>query len=325
MAALADNISEMFRTLLDISRIDMGVLETHVGNVALGPIFESVERQLQLEASERGLSLRIWPTRLSVSSDGHALERIVINLARNAVRHTRQGKVIVHARRRGDSVRIEVWDSGPGIPEDKRQAIFDEFVQLEPESSGGRRGIGLGLAIVHRLTQMLHHPLAVDSVEGRGTRFTVTVPLAQSPVTAAPPPAGGALSVANGLVLVVDDHDAERNAVQDLLVSWHCRTLTAADVGGALRAIDASPLLPDAVLCDLRLGDDNGIRAVAEIRARLGYPVPAVIVTGDLGTEGVAEIEASGMPHLYKPVLPEQLRNVLGKMIADGRAMTTSS
>src|SRR5262249_3709058 len=173
-------MNELFNALLDISKLDAGVLAPNVTEFPVERVLDRIETNFTGVAREKGLSLRVVPSKTWVCSDAILLERILLNLVSNAIRYTSRGGVLLGCRRRGAQLRIEVWDTGRGIPEDQRQNIFDEFYQIADPGGEQRVGLGLGLAIVDRLCRLLDHPIELSSKIGRGSRFAITVPLAQA-------------------------------------------------------------------------------------------------------------------------------------------------
>jgi CheY-like chemotaxis protein/anti-sigma regulatory factor (Ser/Thr protein kinase) len=240
-------------------------------------------------------------------SDATYLRRIVQNLLANAVNYTRSGKVLLGARHLPGAVRIEVWDTGPGIPETEHASIFREFRRLP--GSEGTTGLGLGLAIVERASTLLRHPIEIASVEGRGTGFRVTVPRAEGPSPAGPTAAGAvAFDPGSMTVLLVENDTAVATAFATLLEAWGVGALTAPGAEAALALLEDLGLAPDVILADYHLGEGaDGIAAIAALRARHG-PIPAMVVTADRTPEVAALCAAAGVSLMNKPVEPARLR-----------------
>lgn len=312
------SLTEMFDALLDISRLDAGAVAPEVVDFGLAPLFARLYEELGAQARVKGIALRSVPSRLVVRSDPVLFGRIVQNLLTNAIRYTQSGRVLLGARRRGNRVRVEVWDTGPGIADDRLQEIFQEFVQLE--GAKGRGGLGLGLSIVERLARLLGHELEVRSVPGRGSMFAVTAARGETPPAAA---AGAAAAPrADGLsgrcILVIDDDREILGGMQRLIERWGCRALLAADEVEALAQIEAFGGAPDAVLADYRLaGERTGPDVIDGLRQRLSAPVPAAIVTGEASKGPLEEIRARGLTVLHKPVRPAKLRAVLTQLLRE--------
>jgi len=310
-------LDRLFDELLDVSRLDAGVVEVRRANLALQTLFDRLESGFVGEAVAKGLQLRFVPTVLAVNSDPILLERVLTNLVSNALRYTQRGGVLVGARRRGPQVRVQVWDTGAGIPDDQRTLIFDEFYQIGNPGRDRRKGLGLGLAIVRRLTVLLDHPLTFRSVAGRGSCFEVTLPAADAPVVAAPmeeraPPAS---VFALARALVIDDDPDICEATCRLLAGWGVDVRTA---HGPVEAFDhlRQGFAPDVLLADLRLGQTiDGIGLVEQLRERLGTDVPALLISGDTGARELARVKGSGLLLLTKPVAPARLRSSLHALL----------
>ena len=258
------------------------------------------------------------PSRLYVRSDPVLLARILLNLAANALRYTRRGSVLIGCRRRGGYVRIEVWDTGVGIPPEQRQAIFQEFYQAADPQVGGQ-GLGLGLAIAARLAALLGTRIEVASRLGKGSVFAVEVPRGEPLAVPKPPvPAVGASDTLHGaLVLVVDDDALVREAMQSLLAQWGCTVLAAASGEEAVALLEGGDRLPDALLCDYRLpGAETGIDVIRQLHALAGRDIPAALVSADTAPESLRAVRASGYPLLPKPVAPAKLRALSEHLVA---------
>jgi signal transduction histidine kinase/CheY-like chemotaxis protein len=314
----ANALERQFAQLIDLSRLDAGVLTPERGSVALPALFERIVGEFAPQAAARGLAFRIAPTSLCVDSDAGLLERIVGNLVANAIRYTSHGGVLVGARRRGNRVAIDVVDTGIGIAPGDRERIFEEFYQIADRSAApsAGRGMGLGLAIVRRFADLLGHTVELESVPGEGSRFRVLAPRARSlrlrtqrAVQAPCLPASVPRSeLADRVVAVVDDDPATVDAMTTLFETWGATVVGAQTLDGLMTRIGDVARYPDLVVADLRLADgDSGIRAVRRLRDELGYPVPAIIVSGDTGTRADREARAAGLLLLGKPVVASTL------------------
>ncbi|MBU6483347.1 MAG: response regulator [Betaproteobacteria bacterium] len=314
----ANALERQFAQLIDLSRLDAGVLTPERGSVALPALFERIACEFAPQAAARGLAFRIAPTSLCVDSDAGLLERIVGNLVANAIRYTSHGGVLVGARRRGNRVAIDVVDTGVGIAAGDRERIFEEFYQVADRSAApsAGRGMGLGLAIVRRFADLLGHAVELDSVPGEGSRFRVLAPRARGlrlrTLRAVPAPGLPASvprsELADRVVAVVDDDPATVDAMTTLFETWGATVVGSQTLDGLMTRIGDVARYPDLVVADLRLADgDSGIRAVRRLRDELGYPVPAIIVSGDTGTHADREARAAGLLLLGKPVVPSTL------------------
>lgn len=313
-------IEDLLKTLLDISKLDAGVTTTDVRSVALCDLFGSLQSDFAPIVAQKGLRFRVRPTTAHVATDPQLMRRILQNLISNAVRYTHAGGVLVGVRRADpDAVRIEVVDTGAGIPAAEHQAVFEEFHRGSARAADGQAGLGLGLAIVRRMVQALGHRLAMRSVEGRGTVFSVTVPVAAPALPSAAEPAVraalGTFGVADARVLVVENDETVMRATQSLLARWHCRVEPARSVSEAATAF-ASDDPPDIVLADYHLdAGETGLDAVAVVRDLSGRPVPAVVITANYTDEVARKVRAAGCELMMKPVKPAELRALMAHIL----------
>jgi len=257
-----------------------------------------------------------------VNSDAILLERIVRNLVTNAVRYTRSGGVLIGVRRRGRDIRIDVVDTGIGIAAVDRSRVFDEFVQLAatPRHHAGGRGMGLGLAIVRRLADLLGHAIEMESAPGRGSRFSVTVPRAARSIpvvhrceASVARATASAQALAGTNVVIVDDDPAVVDAMRALFASWRATACGGDAASSALAALaaasDGAYPRVDLIIADLRLADGaSGIDAIVELRSQLDTEAPALIVSGDTSAAARVEVETAGIRLLVKPVVASALR-----------------
>jgi CheY-like chemotaxis protein/anti-sigma regulatory factor (Ser/Thr protein kinase) len=260
------------------------------------------------------------PSSAWVHSDYILLERILFNLVSNAVRYTARGRIMVGCRRRGRLLRIEVCDTGPGIPAAERENIFGEFYRLSETQRDSSAGLGLGLAIVERLCRLLDHRIALASVEGKGSRFTVEVPLAvarteaaERPSTARPVPAPGF----NGeLVFVIDDDPLVRDGMAGLFRSWGCRVAVGSSDLISVDGLARHPERPDLIVSDFRLPQGKtGIEIIESLRRAYNAQIPAFLISGDTNTEPQREARARGLQLLHKPITPMALRAMFNQIL----------
>jgi len=313
------SMNELFEALLDMTKLDAGILQANPAEFSVQRLLERIETTFADAARKKGLRLRVVASGAWVSSDPILLERILLNLVSNAVRYTARGGVVVGCRRRGKELRIDVCDTGAGIPEDQRRNIFGEFYQLAGPDPDRRSGLGLGLAIVDRLGRLLGHPVELDSHPGRGSRFSVSVPLAAQPRGAAEMPAPSLVVTdpARGKrVIVIDDDALVLDGMRGILQSWGCQVQTAASGAAALACLAEDGGQPDLIISDSRLADGKtGIEAIERLREALGVPVPAFVITGDTAPERLREASAGGFHLLHKPVSPMALRTTLNRLL----------
>lgn len=312
-------LEDLIRTLLDLSKLDAGVMKPELRDFELNEVLEPLARDFAYFAQKRGLKLKIFPSKLYVRSDPSMLRRILQNLLANALRYTAHGGVLVGARRRGDRVMVQVSDTGPGIPEAKREAIFQEFKRAHSDIPG-ETGFGLGLAIVRRFAQALDHPIRLASNIGRGSTFCVRLPSA-APVPKnlpAPPPLMRLFHspVAGAKILLIENEPSVSEAMVALLERWGCDIAVATSGDEALERLRALPTAPHIVIADLHLNnDERGTQAIARVRAALGSDVPALIVTADHSTKSEDEVRAAGLEMLRKPVRPAEMRSLLSFLL----------
>ncbi len=315
--ASVEALEHLFAQLLDLSRLDAGALRPAPAIIALQPLFARLGADFAPQAVAAGLALRVVPTRMAVATDPMLLERVLRNLLANAVRYTPAGGIVLGARRRGGTVRIDVIDSGVGIAADDSTRIFDEFVQLAaaPRNHVGGRGLGLGLAIVRRLATLCGHRIELASTPGRGSRFSISVRHASEHGRTGPSPrlrgrsaAPLAPTLAGRRIVVVDDDPAVVAAMHALFASWHAVATGGADARSVLAArIDGVGV--DLIVADLRLaGGESGVEAIRQLRAHFGSDTPAIVVSGDTSTAAQAEVRAAGVKLLVKPVVAAALK-----------------
>ncbi len=317
-AASARAMEQLLDALLDISKLDAGVLTPHVEDFALESLLTRMQATFEPAAAARGLRLRAIPSHLVARSDPVLLERIVMNLVSNAVRNTDHGGVVIGCRRRGTKVRIEVWDSGRGIPEDKLAEIFQEFVQLANPERDRNKGLGLGLAIVERLALLLGHRIDLRSKPGKGSVFAVELPAGEANRVNALPRAlhGTNRQLRGAFVVVVDDEGLVRDGMCGLLTDWGCHVIAAASGDEAIGELQARSRIPDLIISDYRLRDgETGLDVIRRLQGPPGKPVPALLISGDTAPERLREATASGHHLLHKPVQPAKLRAMLSHLL----------
>jgi CheY-like chemotaxis protein len=312
--ASVEALERLFSALMDISKLDAGAIAPRRTAFALAPMLERLEREFAPLASAKGLRLAVVPTRAWVESDPMLLERILANLASNAVRYTERGGVVLGARRCAGRIALEAWDSGVGIAPAERERIFEEFYQVagQPRTAASK-GMGLGLAIIRRLATLLGHPLRLRSEPGKGSRFSIEVPRA-APIAAASVATSGiaaapAAPLAGVRIAVVDDEAIVLEGMHALLGTWGATVIGATSCDALLSALGEALAYPDLVIADYRVGrDELGTEVVARLRHELGVAVPALLISGDSSAETLDTLRCSGLDFLLKPVLPEELK-----------------
>ncbi|RRV29328.1 sensor histidine kinase [Pseudomonas sp. o96-267] len=306
---------DLITDLLDISRLENGRITPDRHAFALSSLFDTLAAEFGVLAAEQGIDLRVRGSRQWIDSDIKLLRRVLQNFLTNAFRYAK-GRVVLGVRREGNQLRLEVWDRGMGIPEDKRKVIFEEFKRLDSHQTRAEKGLGLGLAIADGLCRVLSHRLEVRSWPGKGSVFSVSVPLARKP---APKQQGPALPAVDGQplqgtqVICIDNEDSILTGMYSLLSRWGCQVWTARN------RLECEHLLsedvrPQLALIDYHLDEgETGTELMAWLRTRLGEPVPGVVISADGRPELVAEVHAAGLDYLPKPVKPAALRALLSR------------
>jgi len=311
-------LENSFGAMLDISRLDAGVVQKVPQTFPVRDLFRRLYQQFGGDAEARDLSLRFRAARRIVLSDPLLLERVLANLVQNALRYAQRGGVLVAARRHPHGVALEVWDTGVGIAPDKIEMIFHEFYQVDNPERDRSRGLGMGLAIVRRLCNLLEHSLQVRSTPGRGSVFRVIVPAGDLGTIEAPPLEADTLpprAVARVTILLVDDERAIREATRELLRPMLVDVIVAATIAEAVELAKQSSASIDLILSDWRLrGQENGIDAVRAVRAVCGDSTPAVLITGDTSPELLKLAHESGLIILHKPLQPRELVRLVERL-----------
>jgi signal transduction histidine kinase/ActR/RegA family two-component response regulator len=316
--AAIDAMNELFNALLDMSRLDAGMLELDVTDFPVERLLRRMETTFAEAARAKGLRLSVVPSSAWIRSDFILLERILLNLVSNAVRHTERGGVVIGCRCRGEQLRLEVWDSGTGIPETEQKNIFGEFYRLSTGGPDPRGGLGLGLSIVDRLGRLLGHPIELTSTLGKGSRFSISVPAvserhaAEAPV----PPVTAVDPVTGKLIVVIDDDALVLDGMRRTLQSWGCTAMVADSDTAALARLAEAGQPPDLIISDYRLaGGKTGVEAIECLRRAMGAAIPAFLISGDTSPERLRDVRASGYHLLPKPVPLMTLRAMLNRVL----------
>ncbi len=309
-------IEELLKTILDLSKLEAGVIQPNFKPIALNQLFHSLIVDIEPIARDKGLAVRWRPTFGVVRSDPVMLRQVLQNLLANAVRYTNRGSILLAARRRGDDYRIEVWDTGPGIEAAEQERIFEEF-QRGRSAGNGAAGFGLGLAIVLRTTEALGHSIGLCSEVGRGTCFKVSAPATiDLPQEIAPSRSLEkklAYGFARAKVILIDNDEGVLSAMRTLLERWQCQVETACDLAEVEKLLAAAdPRQPDIVLADFHLDHGAcGLDGIKLVREKWGEDIPAIVITADhtLAVEG--QVVSSACEILRKPVRPAELRALM--------------
>jgi signal transduction histidine kinase len=315
-------MEQLFEGLLDLSKLEAGVVQPRLGPVSVDLLFDRLSQYFRPIATDRGLDMRFRSDGEWVTADAALLEQVLGNLLSNALRYTVRGGVLVAARLRASSVRLEVWDTGAGIAAEDLRRIFDEFVQVGNAERDRRMGLGLGLSIARRSGALIGAKIDVASRLGRGSRFGFDLPAATPSLPAVPRDDNKAhlhaidlrLRRASGLkLLIVDDDTSVRSALGELLTRWNVPFDAAADADSALALLNSGECY-GLVLADYRLpGRLNGLDLIAAIAARQSFPAPtAALITADFSPDLVSAARDAGVPVFLKPLQPTKLRAILG-------------
>jgi signal transduction histidine kinase/CheY-like chemotaxis protein len=319
----ADTMDGLFRDLLDISRLDAGAVQPEPADFAIGVLLERIRVEFEPQARARGLRLKVMPSRAYVRTDTALVERILRNFTANAMRYTERGRILIGCRRIGSSLRVAVYDTGPGIAPEHQRAVFEEFFQIGNPNRDRSRGIGLGLAIVERLSRLLNAHITLRSRAGRGSMFAVDLPLVAS-ARATPPVirrASGDAPLSGAQLVVIDDELPILDAMRGLLEQWGAHVVTARGGEDALAQLASATRVPDALICDFRLADDeDGSATIDAICAEFNEDIPALILTGDTGPDRLWRLKDSGYRVLHKPVDAETLREALGELLGHAQS-----
>jgi Na+/proline symporter/CheY-like chemotaxis protein/two-component sensor histidine kinase len=311
--ASLDAVEEIFGALLDISRLDSGAMKPEIVGFRIDDLLRQLEVEFAPLAQEKGLELGFVPCSLAVQSDRRLLRRLLQNLVSNAIKYTLEGRVLVGCRRRNGRLRIDVYDTGLGIPRSKQRAIFQEFHRLD-RGAKVARGLGLGLSIVERIARVLDHQLSLASAVGRGSQFSVEVPLSATVPVSQPQHQARELDhvrLSGVTVLCLDNDLAILDGMESLLGGWGCRVFKAPDLERAMDVIAQAKAVPDGLLVDYHLDDGDGIEAIRRLRGRFGTDLTAILITADRSPRVREEARANDIQVLNKPLKPAALRALL--------------
>ncbi|MEP3277972.1 MAG: ATP-binding protein [Stappiaceae bacterium] len=319
-------MDELLKTLLDISKLDSGIMKPEIVDVSIDRLFDSLKSDMAPIAAQSGLEVRFRCSGLHARSDRMMLRRILQNIIGNAIRYTDKGGVVIGTRQRDTMVQIDIVDTGIGIPEDEIEAVFEEFYRGSQRHTSGRRfqgGLGLGLSIVQRMVSTLGHQLSVTSIPGRGSSFRLRVPVSQQSDIEQ---TGEVIQSRNGPldrliganVLVVENDIPVINAMTALLGSWRCNVRSACGIEEIDAFLADTDWRPDIVLADLHLDNDVwGTDVVGEIRNHTRLDLPAVIITAGSSDDLAEKLSKTNIELMQKPVKPAELRALMAHLLAN--------
>ncbi len=319
-----EDVENLLGTLVDISKLDAGVIKPDIAPFAVSELLENLAVEFRQIAGSEQLRLDFIPCSALVRSDIQLLARILRNLLTNAIRYTPSGRVMLGCRRRRQSLSIEVWDTGVGIPEDKLEEIFHEFKRGEGVRPQQDRGLGLGLAIVEKIARILGHRIQVSSVPGRGSKFAIEVPLAKRAPKATPEVASTDLlleRLKGARVWVLDNDTAICAGMRTLLEGWGCQVVTALSEQDLAGQVDNFHADADLIIADYHLDNGcNGVDVVETVNARRASPLPALMITANYSNELKQQVRELGHMLMHKPVRPMKLKTAMCHMMEQGHS-----
>ena len=315
----------LFNELLDISKLDACTIKPNITEFPVSDLLAELALDFTQLAKNNGLPFRIHPSSFIIRSDQALLSRILRNLVSNAIRYTPKGGVLVGCRRRKKSVLIQIWDTGLGIPNSEQKHIFDEFYQLNNPERDRNKGLGLGLAIVARLSNLLQHKIRIESKIKKGSVFSIEVPLASGrtvqPKTSKENEAAH-LDITGLNVLLVEDDELILSTMRELFEKWGCNVCAASSLDNAMNHLGSLISRLDLIIADYRLREKTtGIQVIDKLESALNRKVPAIIVTGDTSPQILQEINQSGRYVLHKPVTPQKLRQFISEVLTGENAI----
>jgi signal transduction histidine kinase/CheY-like chemotaxis protein len=318
-------MDEMFRTLLDVSKLDAGAVKPQITVFPIAPLLGRTRVEFEPQARAKGLELRVQTSSAFAKSDPVLVERILRNLVSNAIRYTESGSVVVGCRRHHGALRVSVYDTGIGIEPADQSLVFEEFYQVGNPERDRTKGLGLGLAIVERLARLIGARITLRSSPGHGSVFAFDLQRAEPvelPALRLNRDGNGSRDLTGTLVVLVDDEELILDAAQTLLKQWNCTVIAATSGREALRQLATSTRPPDVLICDYRLRDgENGVAVAAALRNEFNADIPALLITGDTDPEQIRTIAASGLAVLHKPLREDELNDAICALCAPAGAL----
>lgn len=318
MGKSADALNGLFNSLLDVSRLDAEIIEFDPTHITARAMFDQLRAQFMQQTEEKGIQLHVEPELHIFYSDTILLERVLRNLISNAVQYTSHGSITLRCQDHisGSKV-VTLQDTGIGIPVEATDDVFSEYYQLNNPARDRRKGLGLGLAIVRRLCELMDMPLEMESVEGKGTLFRLIVPGGDpAQIQSIIIQEQTAMQATGRRVMVIDDEVQVLQSTRHMLEGWGCEVMLAESARDALKMIALTDEIPELIMSDYRLGGQHkGVDAIEAIRESVEFDVPAVIITGDNSPERLKEVKDTGLQLLHKPVSPEELYRVMHELL----------
>lgn len=315
-----DGLKALLERLLDLSKLDAGVVEPYISSCSLQEMFKRLEVRFTPLASAKKLKIEFCHNQLHVLSDSILLERILDNLISNAIYYTASGEIEINASKQQEQICIAIKDTGTGIPAEELENIFNEFYQLHNPERNRHKGLGLGLSIVKRLCALMQHTIIVASLTGNGSVFTLNLPSAKAQKKTSEikiPPARPSWDLHGLQVLIIDDEKSVLDASKELLQGWGCQVATADSCESAVVVVKQG-FIPELILADYRLRQSKtGVQAISLVEKILHQKIPAILITGDTAVERLKEATLSGHPILHKPIKASQLRIVVNHLLVE--------
>ena len=309
-------LSVLFNSLLDLSRLDAGVVDVEASHFAISPLLNSLREEFGEIAADKSLDIQIDRCAATLFTDAVLLERILRNLIQNAITYTTEGSVKVLCELQGDVLRLEIVDTGPGIPQYEQNAIFSEYYQLEHDGRRPTIGLGLGLAIVRRLVDLLEITFELSSENGRGSTFSLELPLGDANSIVEIEAISTQSELSGQTVLIIDDESDILDGMMHVLSSHGCLPVSALSAEDAIDSLTSQDIVPSIIVADYRLQDGKtGDMAIELVREEFNSDIPAIIVTGDTSADRLIEATNSGFRLLNKPVQPTELVNELSAVL----------
>lgn len=330
--AVSVSSGRLLNSLLDVSQLEAGDVHPQFESFPVQEVLRRVSRSFIGMAQSKGLEFRVIPSSFIVHSDPILLERILLNFVSNAIRYTAKGRVLIGCRRRGRQVSIEVLDTGPGIPQEQSEAIYEDFHQLNNPERDRSRGLGLGLAIVRRLNACLNHHVEHHSIIGQGSCFSIRLAMGDPQNVSRVGVDGDSESESDAIanlvgvrVLVIEDDSSVLDATCILLESWKLEAMAAKSTAEALKLVTEKSAKPEFIIADFRLPDgSDGVDAITKIQLLLGEAIPSLVITGDIETGRENVISELGYRVLKKPVRPAKLRRLMTHLLSQHRRSSIS-
>lgn len=305
-------LHSLFNSLLEISQFDAGTIEVNKSHQPIHSLCEQIINEFDQLIKDKNLSVMVEKSDLIVFSDPVLLSRIIRNLVSNAIKYTEQGSISINYSQQGSQLVLSVTDTGIGIAEQEHENIFKEYNQLNNNERDRQKGVGLGLALVRRMCELLGHDIEVKSTLGHGSVFTLSLTLGDPGQVIHEPKEENTSSIEGINVLLVDDELPILDAMQSLLSQWHCQCHAFSTIDDAVTSLNNEPIAVDLIISDYRLsGDFNGLQCIERLRGIVGEATPAVLLSGDTAPNLLHTVQQAGFYMLHKPLKPARLRNVM--------------